>query len=248
MCQPTLILTLWGRVRMIVKMTGQSETGRNRKTKLHSESWGKGQMISLFPGIETWAWFSSEKGIYFNGHRITLGDQSVLIDPPPMLREDRDRSSQQKIIAILLTNRDHVRDAMDWRIRLQVPIWAPAPDAMAMDFVILDETYKDGDRLPGGIQAIALADGKSAGESAFYLPLLGGIFILGDALIGLPEGALNLLPSEKYADIGKAAHGLRRLLDFPFEAVLVGDGASILTGGRLAVEQALERAQKKPHP
>ncbi len=211
-------------------------------------------MISLFPAldadcglghrlqIETWAWFSSEKGFYFNGHLVADGEQRVLIDPPPMPVEALERCAARGIAAVLLTNRDHVRDAMDWRIRFGTPIWAPALDAMAMDFVTLDETYSDGDILPGGLRAVALENGKSAGESALYLSAFGGIFILGDALIGVPEGTLNLLPPEKYADAAKAAQGLRRLLDFPFEAVLVGDGTSLLANGRAAVEQAIERA------
>ncbi len=197
-------------------------------------------MRSLFPNVESWSWFSEEKGIDFNGHLVGDADRSVLIDPPPMSPDDRKRLENHKIAAVILTNRDHVRDAMDWHIRIGTPIWAPIHDAMAIDFVIIAEAYKDGDRLPGGLQVVGLSDGKSPGESALYLPQHGGIFILGDALIGRPAGALSLLPAEKYADIDKARLGLRRLLDFSFDAVLVGDGQSILSHARQAVELALQ--------
>ena len=195
----------------------------------------------LFPGIETWSWFSTEKGLNFNGHLVTDGDRRVLIDPPPMSEECRRQVAARPITAILLTNRDHVREAMDWRIRANVPIWAPARDAMAIDFVTLDVAYNDGDVLPCGLRAVGLSDGKSPGETALYLGRFGGIFTVGDALIGHPPGTLSLMPAEKYADAGKAAAGLRRLLDFPFDAVLVGDGISLPTGARAAVVQCIDR-------
>ena len=48
-----------------------------------------------------------------------------------------------------------------------------------------------------------------------------------------------MLPGEKYHDVVKAKEGLRRLLKYDFDAVLVGDGMSIITGAKAAVEKAL---------
>ncbi|HEX9154857.1 MAG TPA: hypothetical protein VF819_04790, partial [Nitrospira sp.] len=67
-----------------------------------------------------------------------------------------------------------------------------------------------------------------------------GILIVGDALIGKPAGALSMLPTEKYADAAKAKEGLRRLLKYNFDAILVGDGTSILTGAKQSVERVLQ--------
>jgi glyoxylase-like metal-dependent hydrolase (beta-lactamase superfamily II) len=103
-----------------------------------------------------------------------------------------------------------------------------------------DQTYKDGELLPGGIWAIHLSDQKSPGESALFLQRGKGILIVGDALIGKPAGSLTMLSHEKYADQAKAREGLKRLLKYAFDAILVGDGTSILTGAKPAVEKALE--------
>ena len=54
-----------------------------------------------------------------------------------------------------------------------------------------------------------------------------------------PKGAVSMLAAEKYADVTKAKEGLRRLLKYPFESLLVGDGTSILAGGKQPVEQLL---------
>jgi hypothetical protein len=66
------------------------------------------------------------------------------------------------------------------------------------------------------------------------------VLIVGDALIGKPAGAVSMLVAEKYADIGKARDGLRRLLKYNFETLLVGDGTSIMTGAKAVVERALQ--------
>ena len=59
---------------------------------------------------------------------------------------------------------------------------------------------------------------------------------MGDALIGKPAGSLSMLPAEKYADPHLAKDGLRRLLKYQFNTLLVGDGTSLVTGAKTAVE------------
>ena len=101
------------------------------------------------------------------------------------------------------------------------------------------KTFKDGELLTGGIWAIQLKDQKSPGESALFIQQGKGVLIVGDALIGKPAGSVSMLPAEKYADVGKAREGLCRLLKYNFDSLLVGDGASILTGAKQAVERLL---------
>lgn len=58
-------------------------------------------------------------------------------------------------------------------------------------------------------------------------------------MIGKPPGKLNLMAPEKYKDPSKAREGIRVLLNYKFDSILVGDGASVLTGGKQAVEEFL---------
>jgi len=102
-----------------------------------------------------------------------------------------------------------------------------------------DKTYKDGELLTGGIWAIQLSDQKAPGESALFIQQGKGILIVGDALIGKPPGSVGMLPAEKYADAAKAKEGLKRLLKYNFDTLLVGDGASIMTGAKPVVEKFL---------
>jgi len=195
-------------------------------------------MKSIAPSIEQWSWFSDEKQIDFNGLVITANDQCVIIDPPPINDHDRTTLLGLTPTHIVLTNRDHTREAEAFRTEFKIPIYAPEADAPQMEIAI-DTTYNDGDVLPGGLVAIHLRNMKSPGESALLLKQDRSYLILGDALIGKPPGELRLLPAEKFADINKAKESLQRLLDYEYEAVLAGDGTSIPSGGKDAVRRAL---------
>ena len=196
-------------------------------------------MKALLPGIWQWSWFSEEKQLNFNGLFLTVGEHRIVVDPPPLTGEASALIRRQgQLDYIIVTNRDHVREAAacqaDFRCQLQVP----DADAPQMDLKPT-KTFKDGELLPGGIWVIHLQDQKSPGESALFVQQGRGVLIVGDALIGKPAGALSLLPEEKYADATKAKAGLRRLLKYQFDAILVGDGTSSLTGAKAAVERAL---------
>lgn len=196
-------------------------------------------MKGLLPGIWEWSWFSEEKQLDFNGHVLAVGEHRILIDPPPMSQADFAFLKQGEAVDyIILTNRDHQREAEQFRQDFGCKIMVPDLDAKEMT-VTIDKTYKDGELLPGGIWIVHLKDQKSPGESALFLQKGKGIVIVGDALIGQPSGSLRLLPDDKYADKEQARVGLGRLLNFNFDTLLVGDGASIMTNAKSAVQQLL---------
>ena len=196
-------------------------------------------MKQILPGIWQWSWFSTEKQLDFNGLLLVVGEHRVLVDPPPMTDEDRLQIRQGGAIDyILITNRDHDRQAAVYQSEFRCQVLVPEADAAQM-VIKADRTYKDGELLPGGIWAVQLQHQKSAGESALYLQQGKGILIVGDALLGKPPGALSMLSAEKYLDREKAREGLRRLLKYNFDVVLVGDGASIFSEASAAVSRAL---------
>lgn len=197
-------------------------------------------MKQLLPGIWQWSWFSEEKQLDFNGLFLTVNEHRILVDPPPMTPEDKlaIRKGGQ-VDYVLLTNRDHEREAAVCQADFSCQVMVPEADAPQMA-VKANKTYKDGELLPGGIWAIHLQHQKSPGESALFIQQGKGVLILGDALIGKPPGALAMLPAEKYADAAKAREGLTRLLKYHFDTLLPGDGAPILTGAKQAVERALQ--------
>ena len=197
-------------------------------------------MKQLLPGIWQWSWFSEEKQLDFNGLFLSVGEHRILVDPPPMTAEAGTFIRRQGgLDYIIVTNRDHVREAASYQTDFRCQLQVPEADASQMD-VKPSKTFKDGELLPGGIWVIHLADQKSPGESALYIQQGKGVLIVGDALIGKPAGSVSLLAPEKYGDLTKARAGLRRLLKYHFDSILVGDGTSILGGAKQVVEQVLQ--------
>lgn len=196
-------------------------------------------MKNLLPGIWQWSWFSEEKQLDFNGLFLTVGEHKILIDPPPMTGDAHSVILRNgPVDYIVVTNRDHAREAVRYQSEFCCQLHVPEADAGLMDLKPT-HTFKDGQLLTGGIWVIQLTGQKSPGESALFIQQGKGVLIVGDALIGRPVGSVSLLPADKYADAGKAREGLQRLLKYNFDSLLVGDGASILTGAKQAVELVL---------
>lgn len=196
-------------------------------------------MKQLLPGIWQWSWFSEEKQLDFNGLFLMIGEHNVLVDPPPMTADARIVIRRHgPVDYLVITNRDHIREAAAVQEEFGCRLYVPDADAPSMD-LNPDKTYKDGELLPGGMWVIQLKDQKTPGESALFIQQGKGVLITGDALIGKPSGSVGLLPVEKYADPEKAKEGLRRLLKYEFDSLLVGDGTSIVIGGKSAVARLL---------
>lgn len=196
-------------------------------------------MKQLLPGIWQWSWFSEEKQLDFNGLFLLVGDHKILVDPPPLTAEASTVIRRNgPVDYIIVTNRDHAREAATCQVEFRCQLLVPDADAAQME-VAPTRTFRDGELLPGGIWVVQLNAQKSPGESALFIQQGRGVLIVGDALIGKPAGAVSLLPADKYADAGKAKEGLRRLLKYQFDSLLVGDGVSILTGAKQRVEQLL---------
>lgn len=195
---------------------------------------------TLTPNVRYWSRFSEEKQIDFNGTWIRSDGEAVLVDPVPMSEEQLQAvRSDVAPSAIVITNKDHRRAAVDLRTLLGgVPIWIHEADRELLG-ATADRTFKDGDRLPAGLRAIHLASLKSPGETALLFEGDPSVMILGDALIGKPAGQLALLPVPKVADHAAARASLRRLLEHPFDALMLGDGTPFRSGGRAALESFL---------
>ncbi len=197
-------------------------------------------MQELLPNIYAWSWFSDEKGYDFNGYYLISEQEIILIDPPPMSPKDAGQLKQLGVpTAVIITNRDHVREAPGFAKAFSCPLWLHELDACLVDIPV-ENSFKSGDALPGGLVAHHVPNNKSPGECALFLDDGNGVLFLGDALIGSPAGKLNLMPPEKYADAGRAKEGLRVLLGLSFDALLLGDGQSFTTGGRKALEAFLD--------
>jgi glyoxylase-like metal-dependent hydrolase (beta-lactamase superfamily II) len=195
-------------------------------------------------GIHTWATFSQEKQLDFNGRHLRLDEASILVDPPLLSEEDAaaiEELGRPEII--VLTNKDHRRKAPEARERFGARILVHEREAGLVDCRV-DGTFADGDVIAGALEVIGIRDGKSPGETALWYRSR-RVLILGDALIGKPPGALSLLPDDKFADPARARAGVAALAELDADMVLVGDGVDVLDEGRAALRAFVSQGRQK---
>ena len=198
-------------------------------------------MKEIVEGIYTWSWFSKEKQIPFNGFYVRSGGEAFIVDPP--LYGESELAEMEAMgapVAILLTNVHHGRRSAELAEHFGIPIRIHESDA-AGAAVEVTSTFKDGDVLECGLVAVHVPHAKSPGETAFHHQASGAL-IVGDAIIGKPAGQVRLLPAEKLPEPVKALEGVRRILDVPFSALLLGDGESLVEGGHDAIRKYLDEA------
>jgi glyoxylase-like metal-dependent hydrolase (beta-lactamase superfamily II) len=202
-------------------------------------------MHEVLPRIFTWGSTYEDRPWDLNGYALALEKGTILIDPPAANDSDWPKFEALKPISrIILTNRDHVRDAELFRQRFGARLIAGAEEAKHFAPVVIDEMVREGDVIAGLLRVIHLP-GKSPGEIALLLDSKshaaarehGGILFLGDAIIGNPPGELGLIPEEKLDDPALLRQSLRKLLDYQFDVLLFCDGKPMLHGGKEAVEK-----------
>ena len=86
---------------------------------------------------------------------------------------------------------------------------------------------------------IVAVPGKSSGEVALHWPER-KLLIVGDAVIGNPPGNCALLREKVMDDPARLRRSVRKLLGLDFDALLVGDGASILHDAKLRLKELVD--------
>ena len=194
----------------------------------------------MYSNIYSWSIFSEMRELDFNGHLWVRPEGNILIDPVQMIDSDRDQLMALGGAAwIVITNRDHEREADQFREITGARIAVHEADVSALSTKV-DRSLADREEIVPGLTAIRLRYGKSAGEIALYFSEL-GIVLAGDLIVGAPVGQLSLLADDKLEDPAKAALEIRKILALSFDAILVGDGHSILQDGRRQLVECLER-------
>jgi glyoxylase-like metal-dependent hydrolase (beta-lactamase superfamily II) len=202
-------------------------------------------MHEILPGIFTWGSTYADRPWDLNGYAIALAGETVLVDPPAPVEGEWSRVSTP-ITTIVLTNRDHVRDAELFRTRYGAHVTAGKNELAQLAPLTIDVAVQEGDLISGALRVIELP-GKSPGEIGLYFDPahhaysreIGGIVLLGDAIIGNPPGALGLIPEPKLDDPQTLKRSLLKLLDYEFDVLLLCDGRPVLRDAKRKVSEFL---------
>lgn len=194
----------------------------------------------VVPGILEWPWFSDRFGYDFHGFLVRHPAGNVAVDPVEMTPAVLEGLRAEGVGTIVLTNRNHFRDAARLHEATMAPVRVHPADA---DFVrgkgvLVGGELHDGD-LVGPLRVLG-CPGKSPGEVVLHWPER-RLAILGDAAVGARPGALSLLPAGVIDDLPRLRESLARLAaELSVDTLLCADGHHVLGGGSAALRALVD--------
>jgi hypothetical protein len=190
----------------------------------------------IAPGL--WHWTARHERIRIQVSSYYLDPERVLLDPmlpPEGVRWFEERGRPEHV---LLTNRHHDRDA--WRLR----------DAFGCTVHCIQnglhelagrgpvEPFGFGDELPGGIVAYEV-DAICPDETALHLPGYRALACADGVVRDGGEDDLAFVPDAYMDEPARTKAGLRdayrRLLELPFDLLLLAHGDPLVGGGKEAL-------------
>ncbi len=199
-------------------------------------------------GLWRWTGFHEEWKHDVGCVYLESGDAICLIDPlvPPEDREhflaalDRDVERLGVPVHILVTVFWHTRSARELAERYGAEVWGSSRSRAAVERRAGPvHTFRPGDALPGGIEAIATA----RQNEALFFARQHQALVAGDVILGLDTGGLRFCPESWLPDgVGHAElrASLRPLLDLPVERVLASHGPPVLERGAQELRTLLD--------
>jgi len=193
---------------------------------------------TVVSGTFLWSAWQPDRNIFFNSCFIETPEGNLIVDPLPLNESDAAEIDARGGAAwVIITNRDHQRDAENVARRFTAKIAASALDADEMS-ISVDRLLSDGDVIATA-RVIGLEGMKTPGEFALFFSDR-SMVLAGDALWGDPAGSVRLMPDEKLADPVQAARSLGKVRALSPKHVLLGDGAPIFGGAFEAICACLD--------
>jgi hypothetical protein len=189
----------------------------------------------VVPGL--WHWNIDDErigGFIGASHAVATDEGTVLIDPHP-LAEDA-LAGLGEIAGIVLTASVHQRAA--WRLRreLGVPVWVPAATRQAEEEP--DERYSEGDRLPGGLDAIFTPGAGTTQHTLLDRPRRAAF--VSDLLVRPRGGRLALLSESLAHDPAQLRETVEtRLFPLDVDILCLGHGEPVTGDAKGALRAAL---------
>ncbi len=179
-----------------------------------------------------WSRFDEARDLDFNSVVWLRPEGNVVVDPLELGAHDtRHLASLGGAAHVVITNSEHVRAAAKLHAAFGAKLYGPRAERETFPLAC-ERWLSHGEQVVPGLEAFELHGSKTAGELALLLD--GTTLITGDLIRGQKAGRLNLLPDAKLKDKAKAVASVRALLEAApkVDAVLVGDGWPVFSGGR----------------
>ncbi len=183
--------------------------------------------LNWLPGVRRWHAYNAAIRVEWACHALQTQDASwVLVDPiggPEHLGWND--SERPRVSAVIATNGNHERAALEWDRESRVRLWAASGSG-------LDSTAWQ--RLPHGSGwqddwVVEDLTGGGPGEVALRISGM-DLVVFGDAVVNLAGRSLELLPDRYCTDPARLRESIRRLVDAPFGRAVFAHGDPIKDG------------------
>jgi glyoxylase-like metal-dependent hydrolase (beta-lactamase superfamily II) len=199
----------------------------------------------LRPGLWRWTAHHPDWKREVAAFAVERKDEVVLIDP--LLGGPQwgplEAGLAERPVHVLLTIHWHARSAAAVAERFPgTRVWAHSRNRAAVARrAPVSDVFRAGDPLPAGLQAF---EARPRSEVLYWEPSSRAL-IAGDALLGDGErgDGLHTCPASwlpQSTDPAELRAALRELERLPIELLLVSHGASVLSGGRAALDRLLK--------
>jgi hypothetical protein len=197
-------------------------------------------MREILPGILHWKARHPKIGVEVSSYYVEPA--RALIDPlaPPDVEEKLAQGDLPE--RILLTNRHHLRDSVGLSERFGCPILCSERGLHEFDAGPDVEGFAFGDQVAPGIEALEVG-AICPEESALLIEHGGGALAVADGVIsydGLRFVPDNLLGDDPEAIKRGLIDSYAKLLDRPFDALLLAHGDPVPSGGKAALREFTE--------
>jgi hypothetical protein len=194
-------------------------------------------MEEILPGIWHWTAYHERIGVDVSSYFIE--DAGALIDPMVPSDEGIEWLVERRPRRILLTNRHHYRHSDRIRARFGCPVLCHEAGLHEFEGGPHVDGFAFGDEVADGIVAREVG-AICPEETALHIMRGPGAMSLADAVINEPGEGLAFVPDKYLGDDPEGVKrgleaSLRRLLEYDFDALLVGHGEPIPARGKAAL-------------
>lgn len=179
------------------------------------------------PGVRRWHAFNPAIRVEWACHALQTSDGSwVMVDPiggPADLGWHG--KGRGEVVAIIATNGNHERAALEWERETRVRLWAASGSGLnspAWHQLPLGPGWQDD-------WVVEDLTGGGPGEVALRIPGM-DLMVFGDAVVNLAGRSLELLPDRYCTDPARLRESIRRLVHTPFGRAVFAHGNPIEDG------------------
>ncbi len=186
----------------------------------------------------SWSEFNEERNLDFHSVLWVRDQGNIIFDPLPLTPHNQKHLlSLGKVSSIIISNSDHIRDALNIAALTGAKIVGPA--AEKAEFPIeCDQWLEGGEDFIADLEVFALDGSKTPGELAFVIEQT--TLLTGDLIRCHQGGVLRLLPEPKLTDKAAAIASVKNLLHaIQVTSVLPGDGWPIFGNAEAVINKLL---------